>query len=42
MTSVLAAPPADGDAAVEPLVPDVPAGPQAAARTSAMAKKIDS
>src|SRR5438105_13192730 len=43
MTRVLAAPPADaeGDAPGEPLVPEVPAGPQAAARTSAMAKRID-
>src|SRR5438552_4213852 len=43
MTSVVAAPPADaeGDAPGEPLVPGVPAGAQAAARTSAMARKID-
>src|SRR2546430_10111549 len=41
ITSVLAAPPADGDAPGDPLVPGVPAGAQAAARTSAMARKID-
>src|SRR5207302_1002837 len=43
MTRVLAAPPADaeGDAPGEPLVPEVPAGPQAAARTSAMPKSIE-
>src|SRR5689334_18100736 len=43
MTSVVAAPPADaeGDAPGEPLVPGVPAGAQAAASTSAMARKID-
>src|ERR1700730_12735574 len=41
MTSVVAPPRAEGDAPGEPLVPGVPAGAQAAARTSAMARKID-